>query len=108
VVRLRLRDLTGRVVFSDDGSGLGESDEDDEVVEAAGGETVAVLTHLNTDDNDVGPAGARVVEIYLVLNGGAGRIGVLEIYLPYAPIDADVTTGLRALYLILGMGLVAL
>jgi diguanylate cyclase (GGDEF)-like protein len=108
VVRLRLRDLTGRVVFSDDGSGLGESDEDDEVAEAAGGETVAVLTRLNTNDNDVGPAGARVVEIYLVLNGGADRIGVLEIYLPYAPIDADVTTGLRALYLILGMGLVAL
>ena len=108
VVRLRLRDQTGRVVFSADGSGLGVADEDEEVAEAMGGATFAKLTRLNSDRNDLGPAGQRVVEIYLALNAGPTRVGVLEIYLSYAPIDADVTAGLRTLYLILGVGLVAL
>jgi diguanylate cyclase (GGDEF)-like protein len=108
VVRLRLRDLTGRVVYSDDGSGLGEADDDDEVADAVRGTMVALLTRLNSDANDVGPPGPRVVEIYLLLNAGGARAGVLEIYLPYAPINADVTAGLRAIYLVLGVGLVAL
>ena len=107
VERLRLRDLSGRVVFSDDGSGLGEAAED-EVDEAARGAVVAELTRLNSDDNDIGLPGPRVVEVYLPLSVNAVRVGVLEIYLPYAPIDADVTAGLRTIYLILGVGLVAL
>jgi diguanylate cyclase (GGDEF)-like protein len=107
VERLRLRDLSGRVVFSDDGSGFGGEIEDD-VLDAAHGEVVAVLTRLNTDLNDTGPAGQRVVEVYLPLTVGGNVVGVLEIYLPYAPIEADVTTGLRTLYLVLGVGLAAL
>jgi diguanylate cyclase (GGDEF)-like protein len=107
VVRLRLRDLSGRVVFSDDGSGFGSAVED-EVLDAAGGATVAHLTRLNADANDEGPAGPRVVEIYLPLSVGGGRLGVLEIYLPYAPIARDVSAGLHTVYLALGLGLAAL
>jgi diguanylate cyclase len=66
VVRLRLRDPSGRVVFSDDGSGFG-GEVEDEVVDAAHGKVVSVLTRLNTDLNDTGPAGERVVEVYLPL-----------------------------------------
>jgi diguanylate cyclase (GGDEF)-like protein len=111
VVRLRLRDLSGQVVFSDDGSGFGEA-ADDEAPAAARGTVVVHLTRLNTDPNDIGPAGRMVVEVYLPLTAGTGpnaaRVGVLEIYLPYAPIDADVNAGLRTLYLVLGLGLAAL
>jgi diguanylate cyclase (GGDEF)-like protein len=35
-------------------------------------------------------------------------VGVLEVYLPYAPISKDVTTGLHSLYIDLGVGLAVL
>jgi diguanylate cyclase (GGDEF)-like protein len=110
VLRLRLRDLSGNVVFSDDGSGLKKNVDDDEALEAAHGEVVAQLTYLNADSDDVGPKGPAAVEVYLPLTAGKPqhRVGVLEIYLPYAPINADVTASLHNLYLDLGVGLVAL
>jgi diguanylate cyclase len=50
------------------------------------------------------------VEVYLPLVAGrpARRIGVLELYLPYAPIAAEVQTELRVLYMALALGLAAL
>jgi diguanylate cyclase (GGDEF)-like protein len=108
VTRLRLRDLDGRVVFSSDGSGMGENPED-EALEAAEGEVEAELTRLNSDSDDEGPVGQQVVEVYLPLHGSDGRIlGVQEVYLPYAPIEQDISSGLRDLYLHLGLGLAAL
>src|SRR5262249_31226089 len=71
-------------------------------------ETVAHLTRLNTDANDEGAAGDRVVEIYLPLSTGGPAVGVLEIYLPYAPIEDEVSKGLNTLYVVLGVGLAAL
>src|SRR5689334_22553086 len=44
VVRLRLRDPSGRVVFSDDGSGFADATEEDEVAEAVHGSVEAHLT----------------------------------------------------------------
>ncbi|MEP7115468.1 MAG: bifunctional diguanylate cyclase/phosphodiesterase, partial [Ilumatobacteraceae bacterium] len=61
VVRLRIRDLQGRVVYSDDGSGM-TSKPDDEALEAAAGNPITNLTHLNTDSNDTGASGIAVVE----------------------------------------------
>jgi diguanylate cyclase (GGDEF)-like protein len=109
VLRLRLRDLHGTVVWSDDGTGFGDQPED-EAVDAAHGETVARLTHLNADSDDDGPTGVAAVEVYLPLLAGdpGRRVGVMEIYLPYAPIAHDVRAGLRNLYLDLGLGLAAL
>src|SRR5947209_7257083 len=105
VLRLRLRDLTGRVVFSADGSGFNEP-ADDEALDAAHGEVVARLTRLNGDspasadvDESTG-AGVAAVEVYLPLTAGRSpsRIGVLELYLPYAPIARDLTAGLHRKY----------
>jgi diguanylate cyclase (GGDEF)-like protein len=109
ILRFRLRDLAGRVVFSDDGSGFGMRPED-EALEAAHGEVIARLTHLNSDSNDSGRTGVSSVEVYLPLTAGrpAHRVGVLEIYLPYAPIARNVSGGVRRLYLDLGLGLAAL
>jgi diguanylate cyclase (GGDEF)-like protein len=106
VLRLRLRDLAGNVVFSDDGSGFRDKPED-EALEAAHGEIVAELTHLNADSNDTGPIGPEAVEVYLPLQAGVPtrRVGVMEVYLPYAPINADVTSGLRELYRDMAIGL---
>ena len=109
ILRLRLRDLAGNVVYSDDGSGFKERPED-EALEAAHGEIVAELTRLNADSNDTGKIGPEAVEIYQPLLAGNSekRVGVLELYLPYAPISADVTAGLHSLYRDLILGLIGL
>jgi diguanylate cyclase (GGDEF)-like protein len=109
VLRLRLRSLVGRVVYSDDGSGFGDKPEDD-ALRAARGKPVIRLTDLNADSNDRGHRGVASVEIYLPLSAGipAHRVGVLEIYLPFAPIARDVTAGLQTLYLDLALGLAGL
>lgn len=109
VLRLRLRDLAGNVVFSDDGSGFKQRP-DDEALDAARGSVVARLTRLSSDSNDSGKAGPEAVEVYLPLEAGvpAKRVGVLELYLPYAPINADVTAELHNLYRDLAIGLALL
>jgi diguanylate cyclase (GGDEF)-like protein len=107
VLRLRIRDLSGDVVFANDGSGQQGSEGDDEALAAARGHVIATLTHLNSDSNDTGSAGAQAVELYLPLRSGTGQqtVGVLELYLPYAAISRDVTSGLHQLYLDLAVGL---
>jgi diguanylate cyclase (GGDEF)-like protein len=111
VLRLRVRDLVGRVVFSDDGSGF-KAEADDEALDAARGRVVARLTRLNSDINDVGAAGVAAVEVYLPLTAGAPahRVGVLEVYLPYAPISRDIQAGIHSLYrdLVIGLGVLYL
>ncbi len=109
VLRLRLRDLAGNVIFSDDGTGFKQQPED-EALDAADGATVARLTHLNGDPDDTGPIGPLAVEVYQPLYAGpsGNRVGVLELYLPYAPIATDVNAELGTLYRDLALGLGAL
>jgi diguanylate cyclase len=109
VLRLRLRDLEGAVVFSSERGDSHEplgNDDDNEVDEAASGTVVARLTTLNAD-NETGPRGPAAVEVYLPLVAGLSghRVGVMEIYLPYAPIRNDVNAGLSRLYRYLALSL---
>jgi diguanylate cyclase (GGDEF)-like protein len=109
VLRLRVRNLAGKVVFSDDGSGFTEKPEG-EAVDAARGHIVVGLTRLNSDSNDRGAVGAQAVEVYQRLLAGPREqpVGVLELYLPYAPIQHDVSSGLYRLFVDLMIGLAAL
>jgi diguanylate cyclase (GGDEF)-like protein len=99
ILRLRVRSLEGRVIFSNDGSGL-SSGIDDEAAAAGAGGPVAELTHLNSDGNDAGPRGVAAVEVYVPVLDQSTRqpVAVLEVYLPYAPIKASVDTGVRTLF----------
>ena len=106
VTRLRLRGPDARVAFSDDGSGFG-GEPDQEAGEALHGEAEAEITRLNSDSGDVGPPGARVIEVYAPVRNPRTQavIGVLEIYLPYEGIAAELLAGLHRLYLTLAIGL---
>jgi diguanylate cyclase (GGDEF)-like protein len=110
LLRLRIRNMAGDVVWSDDGSGHGTLALSDEVVDASHGEVVSSLSRLNADSNDVGPLGPRVVEIYQPITVGAThtQVGILEMYLPYAPIQRDATAGLHRMYALLAAGLLLL
>src|SRR5450432_664408 len=109
LLRLRIRDMSGDVVWADDGSRSVDTP-GDEVLSAVHGGVVIDLTRLNSDPGDVGPVGPRVVEIYQPIDVGSARteVGVLEMYLPYAPIQADVTAGLHRMYELVAAGLLAL
>ncbi len=111
IVRLRLRDLDGRIVYSSDGSGAVD-EVDDHALEAARGEVIAEVTHLDADDNGggTGDVGIRAAEVYRPLTDGTSTtpIGVLELYLPYDPIAQDVEAGLNSLYRDLAVGLALL
>ena len=106
VLRLRIRNLSAHVVFSDDGSGF-VGPADDEALDAAHGRIVALLTRVNADSNDTGRIGTSSVEVYVPLTSTASRrpIAVLELYLPYGPIAHDITAGLHRMYLALIVGL---
>ncbi|HEY0870208.1 MAG TPA: EAL domain-containing protein, partial [Acidothermaceae bacterium] len=110
LLRLRIRDMSGEVVWADDGSRNTAEAPGDEVLDAVHGGVVSDLTELNSDPGDTGPVGPKVVEIYQPIDVGSARteVGVLEMYLPYAPIEADVTAGLHRMYELLGAGLLAL
>ena len=73
------------------------------------GHIEAELTHLNSDSNDSGAVGEAAVEVYQPLFAVVSkhRVGVLELYLPYAPIQHDVSSGLRQLSRDLMIGLAA-
>ena len=109
VLLLRLRDLGGAIVFSSESNDENQQlsgDDRTEVNEAASGFVVARLTTLDAD-NARGPRGPAAVEVYqpLVAGGNGHRVGVLEMYLPYAPIRNDVDAGLSQLYRYLALGL---
>ncbi|MCU1362661.1 MAG: diguanylate cyclase/phosphodiesterase [Acidimicrobiaceae bacterium] len=111
VLLLRLRDLQGAIVFSSKGRRDHDElsrDDQEEVAKVASGTIVARLTTLNAD-NATGPRGPAAVEVYLPLVASLSgrRVGVLELYLPYAPIRNDVNAGLSRLYhdLALALGL---
>ena len=102
VVRLRIRSLSGDVLYGQHGA------PDDEALDAARGKDVARLTHLNTDTGDEGKTGVAVVEVYRPLTVNGARIGVLEVYLPYSPIRTEIAAGVWRLYVYLGAGLAVL
>ncbi|MDX6257820.1 MAG: diguanylate cyclase [Frankiales bacterium] len=108
IVLLRIRNMDGKAAFADHGALPSESD--DEAVEALHGEVVAKLTRLNSDAGETGALGVRVVEVYRPLTEGADHhvVGVLEVYLPYAPIQADVSAGMRMLTVVYVGGLLLL
>ena len=111
IVNLRLRDRAGAVVFATDGkTGPAPTQVDNDIVRAAHGQVVSKLTRLNADAGDVGYQGPEVIEVYgPVKPDTTGQlVGVLEVYLPYAPIAASLKAGLHRLYVTLGVGLMAL
>lgn len=117
VLRIRLRDDAGRVVFSEDREGY-SAPPTEHAVEAAHGHVIAHLTWLNADTElddrtrnvPARRLGSRAIEIYLPLRVGrpAHIVGSLEMYLPYALIQRDVAHLLSTLYRDLTLGLGAL
>ncbi len=97
---------TGRVVYSDDGSGFGVRPEN-EVLEAARGKTGVLLTHVNDDSGDDGPAGVPLGGGLPAARPPAHSAGASACWRSICPMRRSPTTssaGLHGLYLESGPG----
>jgi diguanylate cyclase len=113
VLRLRVRDTSGRVVFDAANPTATPGEEvDDEVLEVIAGGTVVELTTVDADVIDGSATdGIPAIESYVALYSSASpdvAVGALEVYLPYAPIEAVRADSLRRMQLTLMAGLAVL
>ena len=107
ISRLKLLNGDGTIVYSDDRTIVGESHRDSPGVQAAlAGRTRSDVTHGTADDG----RGVQRLEVYVPvqLTGDLAPSGVLELYLPYAPVAAAIAEDAGRLYLLLAGGLLAL
>ncbi len=106
ISRLRLRSFTGRVVFSDDGLNTSPLAGGSPEFRAAAAGRAQVQ---RVDDTDGGVGGQAIRVLQPVIPAASGQaVGVLEITLPYAPIQRLVRRQLHQTYLLLGAGLAVL
>ena len=108
VRRLKVWNRSGTVVYSDRPAIIGRTFPlDDDLGEALAGEANANITDgkddENAGDNLVGP----LLQVYvpLTFKGNSKPSGALELYLPYAPIQAAIDRESNQLYLMLAVGL---
>ncbi len=114
VLSLRVRDPEGRIVFDARHPRALPSapDGNEEVKQAAAGHVVADRTRLGADPIDGAvSSGPEAIEIYLALRppGAHGHVvGVLELYLPFAPIAAASNASTHHVYEVLAIALALL
>jgi len=107
ILRLKVFNADGVIVYSDERSIVGEAHLDSPGVRGAlAGRVGRKLTSGTFDDGH----GVRALEVYAPLRLGAGGTpdGVVEVYLPYEPVAAAIAEDSRRLYLLLALGLVLL
>lgn len=111
---IRLRDLDGQIVFdAADPYGVQPAiPPDDEVREAADLGMVSLLTTVGADEIDGARSdGAEAIEVYVAVHpieNPSLVVGVLEVFVPYAPIAQERQASLTQLRLSIIFGLIAL
>jgi diguanylate cyclase (GGDEF)-like protein len=114
IARIRVRGPNGTIVYSNDGTVETSAHDDGGGTEtgpreAAAGRSVVELTRLDGDENGDAAEGQNVVEVYTPIHSRTDTsvIGVLEVYLPYGPIQQQMNRGLNRLSwtLVSGLGL---
>jgi diguanylate cyclase (GGDEF)-like protein len=113
-LRLRVRATNGAIAFDAQhpNEPIGPANDDDEVDEAVEGHVVADRTHVGSDEVDGDNAkGPEAIEIYLALRPPAAHgkvVGALELYLPFAPIEAASNASTHRMYEMLAIALALL
>jgi diguanylate cyclase (GGDEF)-like protein len=105
VQHAKIFDRRGRIVYSDDRSKLGQQQEEGHGLAgfraALAGEVSSNIEHEGSQ---------RLLEVYVPLRfrSDAAPAGAFELYLPYAPVAAEIQQETRVTYLLLAGGLLAL
>jgi diguanylate cyclase (GGDEF)-like protein len=107
VSRMKVFNRLGEIVYADDHTLIGESEQHESGVRQAlrGGRTARLQRGVADEGK-----GIRTLEVYVPLRfaDASRRAGVLEIYMPYAPVADEIYTDLLTVYLLLGVGLAVL
>lgn len=111
ILGLRVDNTAGRLLFSDGVRAPAQAS--GSAARTAAGMPVASFVTLPINGDRVGTARASnpvAVEVRLPLRVGTGArtLGVLALYLPYRPLELDVSSGLDGLYRNLAVGLALL
>ena len=96
IVRLRIWDARGTVVYSDLHDAIGERFEiSHDLEEALAGEIHSGASSLSKDENLAERDFGRLLEVYVPHGPRDAPIGAVEFYLSYEPIDAAVSADFR-------------
>src|SRR5436190_7931918 len=106
VVRIKLWNLDGKVVYSDKQSLVGRTfPADEDRTEAADGRVMSDISDANGAENVEDHGFGRLLEVYVPLRSSRAPVGsVFEMYMPYGPVAAAITSDVRTLALILLVG----
>jgi diguanylate cyclase (GGDEF)-like protein len=112
VVRIKVYDGHGTLLYSDDTAVIGERSTSDDLSEALAG---GIVSGIEEGEHEAGEeAFGTLLEVYVPVRmptsatGGEHVVGAFEIYLDYAPIAQGTAADVRQLLWCLGLGLVAL
>ena len=108
VVRIKVWNLAGKIVYSDNHSLMGRTFPiDDDLGAALKGTSKASITDGHDEENSGDNLQGPLVQVYvpLIFSTGSAPSGAFELYLPYAPVQAAIDRESRQLYLLLAAGL---
>ena len=109
IVRIKLWSPEGAVYYSDEHELIGRTFPiGDDLREGLDGELTAEVSDLSAAENVKERQFGRLLEVYVPVRFGNEHVGAFELYVPYAPIAADIAGNGRRLYLILSAGLLLL
>ncbi len=109
IVRIKLWSPEGAVYYSDEHELIGRTFPiGDDLREGLDGELTAEVSDLSAAENIRERQFGRLLEVYVPVRFGNEHVGAFELYVPYAPIAADIAGNGRRLYLILSAGLLLL
>jgi diguanylate cyclase (GGDEF)-like protein len=108
-LQLKIFNTSGTVIYSDRDEIIGETHESANLQAAIDGELVSKTSLLDdleeVEGQDFDP---EALEVYVPLTyGGDEPVGVVEIYLPYASVEAAIAEDTRTLYAALAAALLA-
>ncbi len=105
VQRAKIFDRRGRIVYSDDRGEISQVHERREGGNSGFDSALAGKVASQVEDED----GRRLLEVYVPLRFDSGLAsGVVELYLPYAPVAAEIRHETRVTYAVLAGGLLVL
>ena len=118
IVRLKVWNQQHWIVYSDNERLIGRwFSSDDLLRRALDGEVVSSVTDLSRPEEMEEKQFGRLLAVYVPLrvdadgsfsDSGGEVVGAFEVYLPYAPIAAQIASGTRQLWITLAIGLVVL
>ena len=109
ITRIKLWNLDGRVVYSDDRALVARRFPTSvELRDALKGEVASEISHLTKAENVAERSDGQLLEVYVPLRIDGSVAGAFEMYLPYHPVLASIRHDLVKLGLALALGLLLL